>query len=117
MRLIDADALNIYDISPVDGFVVMGVTEEDIDLAPTIDAVSEWIPCSERLPSDGQYVIIQYYDTVWKNHVSVVGACYNNLEGFVDTGYGEAWFGDGNDDVLAWMPLPEPWKGADDETR
>ena len=36
MRLIDADALNIYDISPAYGFVVMGVTEEDIDLAPTI---------------------------------------------------------------------------------
>lgn len=35
-RLIDADKLNIYDVSPTDGFVVMGVTEEDIDLAPTI---------------------------------------------------------------------------------
>lgn len=35
-RLIDADKLNIYDVSPADGFVVMGVTEEDIDLAPTI---------------------------------------------------------------------------------
>ncbi len=36
MRIIDADKLNIYDVSPADGFVVMGVTEEDIDLAPTI---------------------------------------------------------------------------------
>ena len=36
MRVIDADKLNIYDVSPADGFVVMGVTEEDIDLAPTI---------------------------------------------------------------------------------
>ena len=35
-RLIDANALNIYDVSPVDGFAVMGVTEEDIYLAPTI---------------------------------------------------------------------------------
>lgn len=35
-RLIDADALNIHDISPVDGFCVMGVTEEDIGLAETI---------------------------------------------------------------------------------
>jgi len=35
-RLIDADKLNIYDVSPADGFVVMGLTEEDIDLAPTI---------------------------------------------------------------------------------
>lgn len=35
-RLIDADQLNIYDISPVDGFCVMGVTEEDIELAETV---------------------------------------------------------------------------------
>ena len=45
-RLIDADALNIYDISPVDGFAVMGVTEEDINLAPTIDAV-EVVLCKD----------------------------------------------------------------------
>ena len=35
-RLIDADKLNIHDISPVDGFCVMGVTEEDIGLADTV---------------------------------------------------------------------------------
>lgn len=40
-RLIDADKLNIYDVSPADGFVVMGVTEEDINLAPTIIEGSE----------------------------------------------------------------------------
>ena len=35
-RLIDADELNVYDISPVYGFSVMGVTEEDIIQASTI---------------------------------------------------------------------------------
>lgn len=35
-RLIDADALNVYDISPVYGFSVMGATEEDIIQAPII---------------------------------------------------------------------------------
>lgn len=38
-RLIDADKLNIYDVSPAYGMCVMGVTEEDIDEAPTVDAV------------------------------------------------------------------------------
>lgn len=37
-RLGDLDKLNIRDVSPVDGFCVMGVTEEDIGLA---DAVIE----------------------------------------------------------------------------
>ena len=35
-RLIDADALNTYDVSPIYEFCVMGVTEEDIELAETI---------------------------------------------------------------------------------
>lgn len=38
VRLIDADKLNIYDVSPAYGTCVMGVTEEDIELAPTVDA-------------------------------------------------------------------------------
>lgn len=47
MRLIDADALNTYDVSPAYGMTVIGLTEEDIELAPTIDAVpvrhGKWI--------------------------------------------------------------------------
>lgn len=35
-RLIDADKLNVYDISPTYDFYVMGVTEEDIELADTV---------------------------------------------------------------------------------
>ena len=35
-RLIDADKLNTYDLSPVNGFCVIGVTEEDIGLTETI---------------------------------------------------------------------------------
>ena len=35
-RLGDLDKLNIHDVSPVDGFCVMGVTEEDIELAETV---------------------------------------------------------------------------------
>ena len=40
-RLGDLDKLNIHDISPVDGFCVMGVTEEDIELADTVIEGSE----------------------------------------------------------------------------
>ncbi len=41
-RLIDADEINLQDISPVDGFSVYGATAEDIDLTPTVlEAESE----------------------------------------------------------------------------
>ena len=39
MRLIDADEINMSDISPADGFSVYGSTAEDIELTPTIDAI------------------------------------------------------------------------------
>lgn len=40
-RLIDADKLNMHDVSPAYGFYVMGVTEEDIELAETVIEGSE----------------------------------------------------------------------------
>lgn len=40
-RLIDADKLNMHDVSPAYGFCVMGVTEEDIELAETVIEGSE----------------------------------------------------------------------------
>lgn len=35
-KLIDVSKLNIHDVSPTYGFCVMGVTEEDIELAETV---------------------------------------------------------------------------------
>lgn len=44
MRLIDADKLKIHDVSPAYGYTVMGVEEEEIDDAETVDAIPvEWI--------------------------------------------------------------------------
>ncbi len=43
-RLIDADKLDIYDVSPAYGMCVIGCTEEDIADAPTVEAIPiEWI--------------------------------------------------------------------------
>jgi len=65
----------------------------------------EWIPCSERLPSEIGYYLV----TTDGSHNSVIDiAEYNDWE------TGELrWFKSSK--VLAWMPLPKPWKGADDE--
>ena len=111
MRLIDADALKKE--FPHDGdwdypvntnsFVV-----ETINNAPTIDAVPRWIPCKERLPEVGEEVLCQCRANIievlcleksgfWENQSSF----RNYLNSF----------------VIAWMPLPEPYKGEkeDDE--
>ena len=80
-------------------------------------AKQRWIPCSERLPDSPIRVLIQI-DNGW-----IITAYY-------DYGYDDEnkfWWsvpdwdidGDGtyalpiSNQVLAWLPLPEPWKGVE----
>ena len=56
--------------------------------------VTEWIPCSERLPFN----------------VMIKGASIATTLKYSSDG---AWFDDLGQvyEVIVWMPLPEPWKG------
>ena len=59
------------------------------------EAERQWIPCSERLPEDGLYLV-----TTSKGQVQVHVFSHNgNSE--------EYWMRCNK----AWMPLPEPYKG------
>ena len=63
----------------------------------------EWIPCSERLPGDDEIMLVTCQPK--KGNPNVNRAYY--MDG--------AWHGSGSmSNVVAWMPLPEPWKGADE---
>lgn len=80
-----------------------------INALPSADRPQEWIPCSERLPSEDEYVIVSvlddYGDTPWK-YTTVAWLCNG------------VWISDNYilcGTAIAWMPLPKPWKGADDE--
>ena len=67
---------------------------------------TRWIPCSERLPEDGQDVLCWYqyfrygnYNRLWQTYG--IGFQYNgHWGGEVSTGR--------DTKVLFWMPLPEP---------
>ena len=106
------------------------------DKIRAIDAVSvvhgEWIPCSERLPEDIRPVLV-----TWKN--TDPASYYQYIVGkhFIGTAHYHRgkwyWYSSVTEDLLAeygkcdseefdeaieavaWMPLPQPWKGADDE--
>lgn len=136
MRLIDADALiedikSFWDWDSIDGITsttVLKQTITDISHAPTIDAVPRWIPCEERLPNDDEDVLISYRHKEGEGDTSHV---------YIDiTSYGQMYFGgnrvgdykhwrapfeyfESNYEVIAWMPLPEPYEGErkDDEDR
>lgn len=62
----------------------------------------KWIPASKKLPDkDGDYLVT--FKLLFTRPVEV--CTFSN-------GY---WDKDGYEDVLAWMPLPEPWREEMDE--
>ena len=82
------------------------------EMVESAEAVHGWIPCSKRLPEN---------TVEWKAYITC------NEEGIVATTY---WAGgwnclrkpDGEIDreyeiknIVAWMPLPEPYEGGDAE--
>ena len=69
-----------------------------------------WIPCSERLPSEQGHYLVTFPLCNGEPWVYILsfnkGKFYETDDEWGDVEY---------DDVTAWMPLPKPWKGADDE--
>lgn len=65
----------------------------------------QWIPCSERLPNGQTEVIVSCVDDSGDTKFRYTAS------GWVTTD-GEYWIVDNeiNPFVVAWMPLPEPWK-------
>ena len=123
-RLIDADALvntlkglralaNILSGSrerqliPFDDMVRM------IEKSPTIDRV--WIPCSERLPEFGTYIVTvkqKYeFEQEWNYYTDV--ASYVSDDGYIDEHWDtfNDWIEGQETHVISWMPLPEPYRG------
>lgn len=68
-----------------------------------------WIPCSERLPNNIVTVIVSIRDETGDSRFEY------SAPGWI-TPNGE-WIVGGkiNYDVVAWMPLPEPWRGEEHE--
>ncbi len=103
-------------IKSTDGWVLKGKTSyAGFNFADRPQG--EWIPCSERLPKAsitapclmtivfpraqavGVAYGYRYHDDVWE---------YATFEGYEYTENGVA-------EVVAWMPQPKPWKGANNE--
>lgn len=96
-----------------------------IDALPSAQPEPQWIPCSERLPEedgdywvtvDPRYVPPQYKSTdiiLWSNGKWMMA------DYFVIDGEGrkmpEYKAVEVDIPIIAWMPLPEPWRGEEHE--
>lgn len=82
----------------------MHVVETLIKNEPTI---SQWIPVSERLPDDGELVLLTFEGS---EKVDMETAIYDVKYGFSTSDMFGLGYG-----IIAWMPLPEPYKVGDNE--
>ena len=65
----------------------------------------EWIPCSERLPDTDDHVLVTTINK--RGDRRVVRAYYYRSDDYPGGG---AWAAGMNNNVIAWMPLPEPYR-------
>lgn len=119
MRLIDADALigalhNTAFLEGDDRSICYGIihrqptieTEQALYMAIKALKAQEWIPVSERLPNkEGSYLITSETGAVTTAH------WYMPSEWKPDGLWGRV----GKKKTLAWMPLPDPWNGGEEE--
>ena len=109
---------------------ILTEVRDRIETIPSADRPQgEWIPCSERLPSEEErkewidnnldgigYLypcLVTRYSSINPDRTKnnpYVAKHYFDGEDFVNCGEEVC-----SEYILAWMPLPKPWKGADDE--
>ena len=79
--------------------------EMNIDLLPSVQE-QRWIPVSKDLPKGQELVNVSCHDTLGDTSFDYTSS------GWVTTD-GEYWIVDNeiNNYVVAWMPLPKPYKG------
>lgn len=84
---------------------------EALQMAIEALMTQQWISCNKRLPKKNEYVddVRKYYliqDEYGDMHVAhISGRGWEPMESIKALGC----------DVVAWMPLPEPYKGGDSE--
>ena len=92
-------------------------SEEEREKVIEIINSKQWIPCSERLPEKGEYgkVLVTYIPSGGTLWVSVIIAHYSDLMGIAKPSFhigevGKESFQNITKQVIAWMPLPDPWE-------
>jgi hypothetical protein len=86
-----------------------------VNALPPVTPKQRWIPVSERLPEDGRPVLIYAWNV---HHVIARYDEFRTANGYKKTWVtADAWNGNTEikHEVIAWMPLPEPYKEGESE--
>ena len=90
-----------------------------------LQPVQRWVPCSERLPEEREWIGTKRFGTTISDEVYVTfeapdGQRFTDHISFQngklsasDAERMRVWYKGAK--PVAWMPLPEPWKGKEDE--
>ena len=94
----------VFALAPNEANAIMDAFDEYAD-----SNEPHWIPVTEKLPEEeGEYLVTsvyQYYRDGRKTYKTTVDRWSRN-------GVGKEWVATSNDAHIAWMPLPEPYKGV-----
>jgi len=87
-------------------------TPDFIALCKDNDSVPEWIPVKEKWAPEegGTYLVVVHDERIFESGYGTVSAYYNKKE--------NQWVPDDEwikGEVVAWMPMPEPYKPESEE--
>jgi hypothetical protein len=99
MRLIDADALD-YELGTSDRDIYV---RECLAEAPIVVVEPHWIPCSGGLPKEEGFYLVTLEDEC---------GAETTIRFFRIENGERQWSLWGNENITAWMPKPEPYKGV-----
>ena len=88
---------------------------EEIEKLPSVQPEQRWIPVTERLPENDNEVLITVWDAE-DDYVEVYKGFYQGHEWWTQWCHGCSKIKDepcGENIVIAWMPLPEPYRGGE----
>lgn len=105
MRLIDADLIDyncLIFMNEFNGVSVNNIISGYKKLVNNQQTFNEWIPCSERLPLDSGWYMASCVDNDGYEFVKICSFHKSIDEEFS--------FFDAFSNVIAWRPLPQPYK-------